>query len=386
MLDESLRPVPKKDVDYKSLPIHPTPEEYYLLSRVTGTATIGEICAISSMGHDQTIHALERLEQAGLIEIPRQAPQPQQVARPQPAPQPAPQPQPTPQPTTPQPAASDSSSDTLYAYFPVSMTAYAYDAQILGDASIELEEQARKELMYVFGHLEQIDYYQLFSLSREASRKDVRNAFFALSKRFHPDLFYGKALGPLAEMAEAIFLKVNKAQQILSHKKKRAEYDQGLGPEQGPRSGGSSTAASISEPQVDAGPQEVLDPAERKKRDMAFTVLVRRGEKCETAGDLVAAAAEYKKAFGVKRDSTVALRAANLLLRSGHEHYEQAILLAMAAYKEDRSNASPLMLIGDAYEELGRLDDAARYYNKILSVDPNNKVAQQRLRYVEAQR
>ena len=70
MLDDNLRPIPQTNVDYTSLPINPTPEEYFLLSRINGNVTVGEICQISGLSIEATHKALARLQEAGLIKIP----------------------------------------------------------------------------------------------------------------------------------------------------------------------------------------------------------------------------------------------------------------------------------------------------------------------------
>lgn len=408
MLDVTLRPIPKKDVDYKNLKLQPTPEEYFLLSRVNGSVNIAEICAMSTMSKEQTLVALERLEEAGLIEIPRKtapsfgaesldgapiAPPPTTQASSPQASQPAMPAASQPAAATSASSASDASSDAAvadYAFFPVGMAQHSYDQAALAE-DVELDEAQRKEILYVYDFLKHVDYYALLSIGRDADRKDVRGAFFTMSKRFHPDLYFGKELGSYKTRIEAIFQQINKAQQVLSHKQKRAEYDEQLAPaapqpaKQAPQKPAPQQAQAQPQPQQ-AAAAAPLDPAELKKREMAFGVLLRRGEKLETAGDVLAAAQEYKNAFAIKHEANVALRAAGLLMRSGAEHIDEAIGLAKAALKADPKDVRALILIGDAYEEQGRFAQALEYYDQILKVEPSNKAAQQRRRYVEAQR
>lgn len=401
MLDVTLRPIPCKDVDYKNLKLQPTPEEYFLLSRVTGHVTIAELCTISMMSREKTFEALERLEQAGLIEIPRKAMpsfgQEDLSGKPEPA---APA---SAAPASPAASVADASSSPSevkanalatdrpdYAYFPVGMEHHRYDEAVLAE-DVSLDVEQRKEILYVYDYLESVDYYALLGLNRDAERKEVRTAFFTMSKRFHPDLYFGQSLGSYQSKVEAIFQAINKAQQVLSHKQKRADYDAQLGqPMAAPVAQApppqAQAPAQPRQPSASAAPTAPLDPAEQRKREMAFTVLLRRGEKHEMAGELVEAAKEYRNAFGIKHDAAVALRAAGLLMRSGSEHLEEAIALAKAALNENPRESRAMLLIGDAYEEQGRLDDALSYYDRILSVEPSHKVATQRKSYVEALR
>ena len=402
----TLRPIPRKDVDYKNLKLQPTPEEYFLLSRVTGNVTIAELCTISMMSREKTFEALERLEQAGLIEIPRKAPpsfgQEDLSGKSEQA-VPAP---PSVAPATPaKPAASVAEASSApsevkanalatdrpdYAYFPVGIEHHRYDDAVLAE-EVSLDAEQKKEILYVYDYLERVDCYALLGLNRDAERKEVRTAFFTMSKRFHPDLYFGQSLGSYQSKVEAIFQAINKAQQVLSHKQKRADYDAQLGqPMAAPVAPAKPPQASelqLRQPSPSVAPTAApLDPAEQRKREMAFTVLLRRGEKHEMAGELVEAAKEYRNAFGIKHDAAVALRAAGLLMRSGSEHLEEAIALAKAALNENPRESRAMLLIGDAYEEQGRLDDALSYYDRILSVEPGHKVATQRKSYVEALR
>ena len=123
-----------------------------------------------------------------------------------------------------------------------------------------------------------------------------------------------------------------------------------------------------------------LSVDERRKREAAFALLLRRGEKHELAGELEQAAGEYRKAFAIKHDAAVALCGANLLLRLGAQHREEAILLARAAAKENPREIKALLLVGDAYEELDRLDEALLYYKRALEIEPDSEVSKIRCR------
>ena len=62
------------------------------------------------------------------------------------------------------------------------------------------------------------DYYDVLSISRDASEEDVKKAFRKLALEFHPDR-------NRSEGAEGRFKEVNEAYQVLSDAKKRADYD-----------------------------------------------------------------------------------------------------------------------------------------------------------------
>jgi tetratricopeptide (TPR) repeat protein len=374
--------------------VMPTPEEFFLLSRITGKLTVADICQISGLSREKTVESLKRLNEAGLIDLPGYTP-PKPVdlnfgaetpagvsLPPQPAPPasiapPAPAAPPKAEPAAPpvEPAkapAPSNDADAMFRRYPVTMAAFSYDPQVLAE-EVGIEEERRREILYVYEHLEKLDYYSFFGLTREADRKEIKAAYFAFSKRFHPDLFYGIELGSYRARVDKIFLTINKTNQVLSHKDKRAEYDRQLDQQQGAGAHSSSPQGSSS-PAMSASmarAEQDSGEADARKREMAFNVLVRRGEKHEGAGEFEEAANEYRKAFSLKHDVLIAVRGATLLMRTGRS--EEALLLAKAAVKENPGSGKPLIVLGDIHEELEQYQDALQCYERALELEPENR-------------
>ncbi len=63
------------------------------------------------------------------------------------------------------------------------------------------------------------DYYSLLGVSRDASEKELKQAFRRLARKHHPDV------NPGDKSAEAKFKEINEAYEVLSDKKNRKKYD-----------------------------------------------------------------------------------------------------------------------------------------------------------------
>ena len=71
------------------------------------------------------------------------------------------------------------------------------------------------------------DYYDILSISRDASKEDIQRAYRNLARKFHPDL--NKEAG-----SDEKFKEINEAYEVLKDPGKRDKYDQiGRGWQQG---------------------------------------------------------------------------------------------------------------------------------------------------------
>jgi tetratricopeptide (TPR) repeat protein len=72
----------------------------------------------------------------------------------------------------------------------------------------------------------------VLEIPRDASEAQVKEAYFRMAKRFHPDVHHDPALHDLRDKLEAVFIRLGEAYEILRNAHFRASYERQLGPAQ----------------------------------------------------------------------------------------------------------------------------------------------------------
>ncbi len=96
-------------------------------------------------------------------------------------------------------------------------------SQLLED--VEIDEELQKRIEDTYRRADKLNNYELLGVEMDADRAEIRKAYFALSKVFHPDAYYGKRLGSFKAKMEVIFRKVTDAYETLGRAPKREAYD-----------------------------------------------------------------------------------------------------------------------------------------------------------------
>jgi curved DNA-binding protein CbpA len=69
------------------------------------------------------------------------------------------------------------------------------------------------------------DHYQVLAVLPRADREQIRNAYFSLSKQFHPDAYKTHTLGPYQSKVFDVFDRLTEAYATLSNPNSRQQYD-----------------------------------------------------------------------------------------------------------------------------------------------------------------
>ncbi len=214
-------PRPKSGCDVKSLPLSPV--EGFLLSRIDAATNERDLATMTGLSPAVVAAALDRLAQLGAIEpaagaAPVSAPlsvSPRvavSVKPPRAEPPPA-------------PARSEPPTSARAAVEPAPRSApVLYDAAEL-DEIVEIDDDKKRRILDLFYRLDDLTYYEVLAVERDADKKKIKSAYYAIAPEFHPDRFFRKNLGAFKPKIEAIFNRVTIAHDILTAKDRRAEYD-----------------------------------------------------------------------------------------------------------------------------------------------------------------
>ena len=233
-------------------------EEGFVLSRVDGNTTVGEICLLVPFDANVTITILKKLRGMGAIDVPGAEPMvagpagaaPRKATPAAGTPTTASRLAPTatataaPRATTPAagiataaarsttPAAGSATTAAPRATTPAAgiaangpaPTAPSPPSPLVPGLEVTVDQAERIDAY--FTSLDDKDAFELLEVTRAADKRAIKRAYFKLSKEFHPDRFFGQNIGPYKERLSRIFQSVKAAFELLSDDVRRAAYEQ----------------------------------------------------------------------------------------------------------------------------------------------------------------
>ncbi len=184
-----------------------TPAEGFLLSRIDGRTPLGVLRTIGALAPAEIDRCLERWLKAGVLERVRaQAGEGPRAAAQEP----------------PRAAPRAAAQEPPRAVPPPSSAPPARLALPAEDASLEIAPEVQRELLAFAAKLEQ-PYHEILGVPKDADERAIKKAYFALSKRLHPDRYFRRRIGAFAGLVETCFRKLLEAYELLSDPQTRAE-------------------------------------------------------------------------------------------------------------------------------------------------------------------
>mgnify|MGYP002631239977 CR=1 FL=1 len=252
-------------------------------------------------------------------------------------------------------------------------------------------------------------FYELFDIPREHDRNDLRQAYYGLSRRWHPDRFYRQDLEGREELLEQVFAGINLAYRTLDDPDERTKYDRelvlrGLA-KASPRKPPPPRSKRRSGP-VEVGADEGADDTHTVHADVGRKVSTddapaepkkKRRRKKKKSGTAPPAAV-----LGLKKQLIKRLRKAKTYYEAGQVDLEANNVLKAAssfylahqydprndtykvAYEEANGKARSVQVqqfvgMARSAEDYGSHREAIVYYQKAVELDPPDGVSFYRL-------
>ena len=242
------------------------PQEGFLLSRIDGCTTWGMLREIGGLSPEEVDLTLESWVGTGLVVLET----PEERA-------------PAPPPLAPAaPAAAEEKAENEPLPEP--------------DPRLDLDVDLQREIFAFEAKLDRVGYHEILGVGRGADAREVKRAYFKLSKRYHPDRYFRREIGHCAERLDRIFKRVALAYELLSDPTTRAEIERSLAaappPEPAkpaPESAASGKPASSAKPAGYRAPTRMENLA-RLRRSFGGAGNAARGERQFRAGQLYEAA------------------------------------------------------------------------------------------------
>ena len=342
-----------------------SPEDGFVLSRVDGVTSAHEIVQMIPLPPERTQRSLLGLLSTGVVEFESVRPsrktapaaggeRPHEAKAP---PHPAPEPPPAAPAAPPPPAEPPAPSPRP-------------------EPADEKAAERRREILEAWDGLKTRTHFEVLGLSRSVGEAEVKDAYFGLAKRFHPDVHHSASLGDLRDELEVVFIRLGEAYDVLRDPRKRADYEARLRRSKPkPAAEAASGHGAGPEPAPPEPPRDPEEEARLAEEDIRRAAKLFEQEKYWDAIQLLEPAVEA--AQGKPR-----LRARVLLARCyvrNPKWAKSAEATLLAATREEPKAVEPWALLGAIYAEKGLRTRASAMYRKVLELKPDHEEAAQYL-------
>ena len=306
------------------------PAEAVVLSRVSGSATAVELAALSEAGEEEGYRAIYALSLSGLLQ------------------------------RSVWPVALGVDASTVPAKAARSAQSAAAETP-----TGEVDELAAVEALFARLNIAK-DHYEVLDVARLATIDEIKNAYHALARRFHPDRFH-QSESQLRARVESAFARIAHAYETLSDQSLRVGYDakrsakpaaptrQKSAPQAAGSNGAKQAAPRANADRAEASFQHGLDALKRNRHDEAIRFLAE-------AAMLSPREARYRAHYG------------HALIRQSNTR-RMAETELQAALSLEPENTSYRVMLAELYQQLGLQRRAEGELERALAADPKNKAA-----------
>jgi tetratricopeptide (TPR) repeat protein len=301
-----------------------TSEDYFVFSRIDGLLTVREILLETGFGLDRAIEIVRKLKRCGAFLLPDERPY------------------------TPGRSPARKHMISVPAR-PEDIALTADEKQAVEDAGVDMGRDERLRVVVLRRRMERGTLFELLGVGEEVDRRELKRAYFALSKQLHPDRYYGRELGVFRLWLSEVFEGVKRAFEILDDDTRRAEY----------------RAMMSQRPEVPAPPQ-----ARTQTHAEHAAELFERACAAEAAGDHVEALKLFAGANRVDPQPRTMRRAGQCALAAGQLSLAEEYAKKAAGLQPDEPSSA--RLLARVLRAEGKLVEAETTLERALSLSPRD--------------
>ena len=336
-----------------------TPADGYLLSRVDGTMSAREILQLIPMVPEDTLRSLFGLMCTGILEF---LPVP-----PKPAPKPAAKPEARGTPAAPLPAGAAAAPPPMPPAPRAAAPPVATAAPAASGSGDPARDARRHDIVEAFEGLKAKNHFEVLGIPKASNEARVKEAYFKLARKFHPDTHHDPVLADLADKIEAIFIRLGEAYEVLRNPCSRGSYESDLASRmpRAPAPGGGTSAPD---------PQPVIDPeyeAKLAEESIKNAEKLYGQEKYWDAIQLLEPALRNAEAK-MRVRGRIALAKAYLRNPKWTKRAEEQL---QNAIKEDATSAEAHFVLAGVYKAGGLRSRALHEYQRVLELKPDHQGA-----------
>jgi hypothetical protein len=240
-------------------------------------------------------------------------------------------------------------------------------------------EERRKELLEAYEGLKTRNHFEVLGIPRASNAEQVKEAYVRLTKRFHPDT-RDPDLQHLKREAEAVFLRIAEAYEILIDTERRSRYETGLG-RSTPRS---MPPAPPAPPPASAEPPPPPLPPRDPESDVRLAAQVLSDARQMLAEDrywdaIQALESALELGKGGKVNHAIRILLARTTSRNP-KWLKRAENMLLSVIEEDPRSVEAHFVLGTLYKSAGLKGRASAQFKTVLQLDPRNADAAHALR------
>ncbi len=344
--------------------------EYFILSRVDGMSSMDDIFAVSPLDEDETLRCIYGLVSAGVLVltgVPRaesSSARDATTTSPAPKPQPSAPAAPKPDPPPPQPApiqkpAVSAPKPPSAAPPPVATT----DPPAKPEGPTPEEIAMRDDITQKHASLSDSNLYDLLGITITANDDEIKKAYYAMAKKYHPDRHHSAHLRDVHGLLEELFSKITHAHQTLSSTAERHRYDQTA-----KHGDGSEVSATAGDEQATKKAEHATESALKQQAEARYA----EGRKYFDEMHFFDAIQNLREAIRLYPKKQYHKLLAQALMKNplwgkeAEEHF-------LAALKMDQFDAECALGLGQIYEDRGMMTRAQKMYEQAATYDPENQ-------------